>query len=110
MARTDLSVQSPTAAGITVSFSTFATGANNGFKLNPRAAVRLKNPTVGTATFTVDTPGQPGGLDIAQGSFTLAPAAEKMYDLSNAVYEQTDGKVYIDCDVAAQAASVQTNV
>lgn len=106
MARTDLAVQEPTVAGLNATYTAFATGAGNGKKVNPAAVLHVKNNTGGAATLTIDTPGQPGGLDIAQGSVTVPDASDRFFDLSNDVYRQADGKVYVDCDVAITAASL----
>lgn len=106
MARTDLAVQQPTDSGLAASYTAFATGTNNGFKLNPRAALHIKNATGGTATFTVVTPGTPGGLAIADKTFTVATATDRFYAFTNEVFLESDGKVYIDCDVAATAAAL----
>lgn len=106
MARVDLAVQEPTQAGLNATYTAFATGTNNGFKVNPAVALHIKNATGGLATFTVLTPGAPGGLAIADLTFTLATANDRFYDLSNSVFAESDGKVYIDCDVAATAASI----
>lgn len=106
MARTALAVQEPTEAGLNATYSAFATGTNNGFQINPGAALHIKNATGGTATFTVITPGAPAGNVIADKTFTLATANDRFYVFNDAVYENTDGLVYIDCDVAATAASL----
>lgn len=106
MARTDLAVQEPTVAGLNPTYSAFATGTNNGRKVNPAAILHVKNGTAGVATLTVDTPGAPGGLAIAQGSATVPATSERFFDVSDDVYRQADGKVYVDCDVAVTAASL----
>ena len=106
MARVDLAVQEPTQAGLTATYTAFPTGAGNGFQINPAATLHIKNATGGTATFTVITPGAPGGLAIADLTFTQATGTDKFYIFSNPVFAEADGKVYIDCDVAATAASL----
>lgn len=106
MARTELAVQEPSDAGLTATYSAFATGTTNGFKVAPNSTLHIKNATGGTATFTVVTPGQPGGLNIAEKTITQATAIDKFYIFSHPVFLNSDGFVYIDCDVAATAASL----
>jgi hypothetical protein len=106
MARVDLAVQEPTQAGLTATYTAFTTGTNNGFKVNPASVLHIKNATGGTATFTVVTPGAPAGIAIPELTFTQATATDKFYTFTNAVFVESDGTVYIDCDVAATAASL----
>jgi hypothetical protein len=106
MARVDLAVQDATDAGLAATYSAFATGANNGFQTNPNSLLHIKNATGGTATFTVITPGAPGGNAIADKTFTIATANDRFYTFTNPVYTESDNKVYIDCDVAATIASL----
>jgi hypothetical protein len=106
MARTDLAVQEPTVGGLNPSYTAFSTGAGNGKKVNPTAVLHVKNGTAGVATLTVDTPGAPGGNPIADKTVTVPATSERFFDLSDNVYRQTDGKVYVDCDVAVTAASL----
>jgi hypothetical protein len=106
MARTDLAVQEPSDSGLNATYSAFTTGANNGFKVNPNSVLHIKNATGGVATFTVITPGAPGGNPIADKTFTIATANDRFYTFTNQVYLESDNKVYIDCDVAATVASL----
>lgn len=106
MARTDLAVQNPDVSGLNATYSAFATGANNGRQVNPKALLHVKNGTAGPATLTVVTPGAPGGNPIADKTVTVPATSDRFIDVSEDVYRQADGKVYIDSDVAVTAASL----
>jgi hypothetical protein len=106
MARTDLAVQEPVVAGLNATYSTWATGSGNGRKINPAAVLHVKNGTAGVATLTIDTPGTPGGNPIADKTVTVPATSDRFFDLSESVYRQSDGKVYVDCDVAVTGASI----
>lgn len=106
MARTDLAVQKATVAGLNATYTAFATGANNGKQVNPSSLLHVKNGTAGPATLTVVTPGAPGGNPIADKTVTVPATSDRFLDLSEDVYRQSDGKVYVDSDVAVTAASL----
>lgn len=89
------------------SFTTLATGANNGVEVplfDPDILV-LKNDTGGAAVFTVKVP-QPSEFSeqsITVPDKTYSVATGKTYLIpANLIYRQSDGDVYIDCDVAGK--------
>lgn len=86
-------------------FEALATGAGNGVEIpyNPAARIVLKNTTGGTATFTIKipTPAQYTAIGITLSDMTRAVAASKTWEIKpHAVMRQSDGNIYIDCDVA----------
>lgn len=88
-------------------FETLSTGSGNGvdFTYDPKDVVVLKNPTGGAATFTIVLPAftQITGVGGAVTDPTVTVAAAKSHVLQlPSVVKQTDGKVYIDCDVAGE--------
>lgn len=88
-------------------FATLSTGSGNGvqFTYNPANRLVLKNDTGGAAVFTikVPTPGQYSGQGATIPDVTKSVATGKtvLYPLS-AIFKQSDGRVYIECDVAGK--------
>ena len=106
MTRVNVAAQDVTNAGVTPSTTTMATGGGNGVQVPSRSIVRVTNGSGGAATLTVITPGAPGGNAIADKSLSVGAGVTKYFDLSEAVYKNTDGKVYIDSDVACTVAAL----
>jgi hypothetical protein len=102
MARVQVAVQSANdnASPLTGAYTTLATGANNGAKISPHALVHVKNGTGGTATLTVITPAAPGGNAIADKTIAIPATSDRFLNLSDPVYKNGDGLVYVDSDVA----------
>lgn len=87
-------------------FTAMATGAGNGVEIvyDPATRVVLKNTTGGAAVFTVKipTPSPYSAIGITLSDVTVSVTAGKTWLLRpHAVMKQADGKIYIDCDVAA---------
>lgn len=87
-------------------FVALSTGAGNGKEItyDPAARIILKNTTGGAAAYTVKipTPAQYTAIGITLSDMTVTVAAAKTWELKpHAAMRQTDGKIYIDCDVAA---------
>jgi hypothetical protein len=110
MARSALNAVSLPTTGYNVTdsadFAVMATGANNGKEIVYNGAVRilLKNTTGGAAVFTikVPTPAQYTAIGLTLSDMTVTVAAGKTWELKpHAAMKQADGKIYIDCDVAA---------
>jgi len=86
-------------------FTVMATGANNGITVDfdLKSVIALKNTTGGAAvyTFKVVSPGQFSGKGSTVGDVTVTVAAAKswLYQPSE-IMRQSDGKVWVDCDVA----------
>ena len=108
MARTTITRTALPAASLNITdatFATLATGAGNGIEVPFREGdvLFLKNTTGGAATFTVKVR-QPGqyttlGITVPDESFTVAAGKTHLVPLAQ-VFKQTDGDVYVDCDVA----------
>jgi hypothetical protein len=86
-------------------FAALSTGAGNGKEVvyDPASRIVLKNTTGGAAAFTikVPTPSQYSSIGITLSDMTVTVAASKTWELKpHATWQQSDGKVYIDCDVA----------
>lgn len=95
-------------------FTTMATGANNGVNAPLLAGdiLLLRNDTAGAATYTIKTP-QPSGYSaqgITASDVTVVVAAAKIW-----VYEpvnlqrQADTFIYVDCDVAGKILLLAMN-
>lgn len=88
-------------------FETLSTGTENGvdFLFDDRTIIVLKNPTGGDADFTIVL-ATPAGIASVGGSVTspvVDVAAAKTHIIKPAaVFKQSDGKIYIDCDVAGE--------
>lgn len=88
------------------SFTTLSTGAGNGvdFVFNASDIVFLKNDTGGGAVFTITVP-TPSTMTsrTTVNDDTVSVATGKTYVMKlNSIYKNTDGSVYIDCDVAGK--------
>lgn len=105
LTKTDLTV---TAFNLTdATFATLATGTGNGveFTFKRPMTAYLKNDTGGSAVFTIATPANAPYSDysLAVGDYAVTVADGKTHMLSiEGAFNQADGKVYIDCDVAGK--------
>jgi hypothetical protein len=86
-------------------FEVLSTGSGNGvdFAYDSKDVVILKNTTGGAATFTIVLPSftQITGVGGSVTDPTVTVAAGKTHILQvPSVCKQSDGKIYIDCDVA----------
>jgi len=64
--------------------------------------VVVKNTGAATQTVTVQTPGQVGGLDVAEYSATIPPTTgeQAIGPFPAALFNQSDGSVYVDLSVS----------
>ncbi len=108
MARTPISRTAVADTGLNLTdatYATLATGAGNGVEVPYREAdlLVLKNATGGAAVFTlkVKQPPQFSGQSITVPDKTVTVATGKTWVYPTAtIFRQTDGDIYIDCDVA----------
>lgn len=98
------------AAGLNLTdatFDTLSTGSGNGvqFPYDPTDLVVLKNTTGGNAVFTLVLAAQAAitavGGTVGNPTVTVATGKTRVMRLPG-LFRQSDGNVYIDCDVAAQ--------
>lgn len=109
MARTPITRTALPAAGYNLTdsadFDTLSTGAGNGIEVPYREGdiLILKNGTGGPAAFTVKVrqpqPFTALAITVPDDAFTVADGKTHIIPLA-AVYKQTDGDIYVDCDVA----------
>ncbi len=112
MARTTITATAVPDTGLNVTDATFATlgtGASNGvtFPYDGNNRILLKNDTGGAATFTIKlpTPTTHSNLGVTVPDMTVAVANGKTYEFkasSLQVARQSDGAIYIDCNVAGK--------
>ena len=112
MARTPITATAVPDTGLNitdVSFATLGAGASNGvtFPYDGNNRILLKNDTGGAATFTVKipTPTNLAGIGVTVPDMTVSVANGKVYEFKSAslqVARQSDGNIYIDCNVAGK--------
>jgi len=111
MARTTITATAIPATGLNITDATYATlgtGVGNGvsFAFDGNTRVVLKNDTGGAATFTVKiaTPTSYSDIGVTFPDMTIAVANGKTWEFKPpSVWRQTDGNIYIDCNVAGKA-------
>jgi len=87
-------------------FTVMGTGAGNGvqFAFDSHDFIVLKNGTGGDAVYTFkilpETKYSDFGVTLPDDTITVATTKTWVRPLS-VIFRQTDGKVYVDCDVAA---------
>lgn len=111
MARTAIQLTDLTKTGYNLTdstdFATLGTGVGNGITVafDPRDVLVLKNDTGGPAVFTLKVPGEDKysdkGITVPDETVTVADGDTWIYQLTS-IFKQSDGKVYIDCDVAGK--------
>lgn len=111
MSRTAISPTDLTKTGYNLTdsgdFTTLSTGAGNGITVlfDPRDILILRNDTGGPAVFTLKTAGEDKysdkGITVPDDTVTVADGKDWVYQLTS-IFKQSDGKVYIDCDVAGK--------
>lgn len=111
MARTAINPTALTKTGYNLTdsadFETMSTGADNGveFIFDPSDIVVLKNPTGGDAVYTFKVPGETRytdyGASITDDTITVGAGDTWVRPISN-IFKQSDGKIYVDCDVAGE--------
>lgn len=110
MARTTITATDLPKTGLNLtdaSFTTMATGSNNGvkFEFNNRNFVILKNDTGGAATFTliVTAPASLSAVGVTPSNQTIVVADGKTYLLvPGQALLDADRNINIDCDVAGK--------
>ena len=110
MARTTITATAIPATGLNLTDATYATlgtGAGNGvaFPHDGNQRIILKNDTGGAATFTikVPTPASYTDIGVTFPDMTVAVANGKTHEFKPAaVWRQSDGAIYIDCNVAGK--------
>ena len=110
MARTTIAVTAITDTGFNLtdaSFTTMSTGANNGvaFPYNGSNRIILRNDSGGSAAYTVKIPAVATytALGVTIPDMTVTVATGKIWVLEPAApMKQSDGSIYIDCDVAGK--------
>ncbi len=120
MARTEITAVALPAIGsegyeITTStdFVTMSTGSGNGvkFDFSHKTILVMKNDTGSAATFTLVMPSLSEYEDLGGtvNDSTIAVANGKTYlsHLSD-IFKQTDGKAYVDCNVAGKIFVLKT--
>jgi hypothetical protein len=111
MARATITATAIPATGLNLTDATYATlgtGAANGvsFVYDGNTRVVLKNDSGSAATFTikVPTPTSYSDIGVTFPDMTVAVANGKTYEFKPAaVWRQSDGNIYIDCNVAGKA-------
>lgn len=114
MARTPITRTAVPDTGLNLTDATFATlstGSGNGVEVPFREAdlIVLKNDTGGAAVFTIKVPqpSQYAGQSITVPDKTVNVATGKSIVYPTAIlYRQTDGDIYIDCDVAGKVIAL----
>lgn len=112
MARAACARTAITAASLNITdlaYTTMTLGANNGVEIpyQPGDLLVLYNHTAGPAVYTIKTV-QPTvysaeSLTVPDKTFTVA--ATKMHVLLlTTIWRNADGKLYVDCDIAAKIA------
>jgi hypothetical protein len=111
MARTAITATAIPATGLNLTDATYATlgtGAGNGVSIvyDGNTRIVLKNDTGGAATFTikVPTPASYTDIGVTFPDMSVSVANGKTYEFKPAaVWRQSDGSIYIDCNVAGKA-------
>lgn len=90
-------------------FETLATGSNNGVTItySDINVLLLKNTTGGAAVFTIKVV-VPAGYDrvtVSDETVSVAAGDTHLYPLAP-IFRQSDGKIYIDCDVAGEVLAL----
>jgi hypothetical protein len=114
MARVDIAAQAVTDAGLNITdmtVTTMATGATNGVMVpyTPGTKLLLRNQTAGAAVYTIKVPTptvfSAHSITVPDKTVTVAAGKDVIHKLE-AVFRQSDDKVYVDCDVAARIAAI----
>ncbi len=111
MARTAITATDLTKTGYNLTdstgFTTLSAGSGNGITVTFDAndVLILKNDTGGAAVFTLKVPGETKyadkGITVPDETVPVANGKTWIYQLTG-IFKQSDGKVYIDCDVAGK--------
>ncbi len=118
MARSDISTESvPADTGLNLtdmSTTAMTAGADNGVMVayDPGTKLLLRNDQAGAAVYTIKVPNPSAygnkGVTVPDATVNVAASKDVLYPLSS-IFKQSDGKVYIDCDVTAQIAAIKVS-
>lgn len=101
MARTTLSSQSLSLAGIIPTFVA-AIADGHAFRSAGATFIHVKNASGVSVNVTIPTPMKYGGLDVSDVVVAIAAGAEKLIGPFNpSLFNQLDGLVYVDYSVTA---------
>jgi hypothetical protein len=96
MARTDVTVQNIAVAGLSPSYDA-AHVDGNAFLNDGNTILHVKNGSGGSLTLTVQTNKIVGGVTVQDHQITIGAGTERIIGLFNTgVFNQDDGKVYVD--------------
>ncbi len=112
MPRTTLAVQDTVTAGLTPTYTSFDNANGMQFANDGNIIVHMKNPSASQRIVTFLTPAVLEGVAVADPTYTLpATTGDKVTKLlAPAVYNQSDGNVYLDCDGAGVTiAAIRVN-
>lgn len=97
MARTALSVQTITRAGITPSYSAANADGHSIQNSEANFILHVKNGSGSSITVTIATAAQIDGLDVSDRTVTVGAGAEKVIGtFPQSIYNQSDGTVNVD--------------
>lgn len=97
MARTLITVQQVTKAGVTLSFSAATATDGNNFANDGDVLLYVKNGGASPITVTVQTPAKIEGVDVAELTVSVSNASEKIIGpFPTSIFNQSDGTVYVD--------------
>lgn len=96
MARTALTVQTPSFDGITPAYAA-ANVDGHSFRNSGRTILHVKNGSVASINVTIGTPGAADGLTLPDKVVAVPASQERMISLRNrGLYNQADGMTYVD--------------
>ncbi len=102
MARITLTPQQIVRTGLAPTFGAWDAGLQHAFANDGRIYIEVKNTAVADHTVTIQTPGTVDALAVAERTVLIpANTGDKIIGpFPPSVYNQADGMVYIDIDVA----------
>lgn len=117
MARTTIARTAVTVTGFNLTdatFTTMSTGAGNGIEVPARQGdtLVLYNSTGGAAVYTLKLPTPTAiaarGATVPDVTYSVATGKMHLYPLTDTIFRQSDGDVYVDCDVAGKIVCLAT--
>lgn len=98
MARTTLTVQQVTLAGLAPTYAAATVTDGDAFANDGNVLVHVKNTNAATRTLTIQTPAKVAGVDVAEVTVTIpANTGDVMIGpFDPSIFNQADGKVYLD--------------